>query len=425
MIVLYILLFIFCLSVLIVVHELGHLTAAKIFKVYCEEFSIGFGPALLHKKKKGGETYFSIRAIPFGGYVSMVGEKEECKTSDGTPVPKERSLVNIAKWKRAIIMLAGVFMNAVLAILVFYASNQFFPRETVYLRNVNISENSIAEKAGLNAKDAIYLPYSKNDPNYELLNNNIVVIDNNAYLVYESGKDNVAVALDLSKATYKNLTYAHSLVFYELDSNGKALLGKEVSLSTKEYKSLDFTIITGNYTEDEKGNIDGFENKVAHPLSVEVSQDKKGNNVIEDFGLSIYFTKTRNNFGQAIKYTFSDFGESSVLIFKSIGMLFTSANAWKDVGGLISIGVVTSNTLANFGMAKFLWLWGMISVNLAIFNLLPFPGLDGWQILVLIVEAIAHKEIPAKVKNAVSMVGLILLFALMGFVLIKDIITWL
>ncbi len=425
MTILYILLFVFCLSVLIVVHELGHLTAAKIFKVYCEEFSIGFGPALLHKKRKGGETYFSIRAIPFGGYVSMVGEKEECQTSDGTPVPKERSLLNIAKWKRAIIMFAGVFMNAILAILVFYVSNQFFPRENVYLRNINISENSIAEKAGLSSKDAIYIPFSEDDPNYELLDNNILVIDNNAYLVYAEGQDNVAVALDISKATYKNLTYSHSLVFYELDSNGKAMLGKEVKLTNKEYSSLDFTVTTGKYTQDEKGNVNGFEDRISHPLSVEVSKDKKGNNVIEDFGLSIYFTKTKNNFVQAIKYTFSDFGDSSVLIFKSIGMLFTSANAWKDVGGIISIGVVTSNTLANFGMAKFLWLWGMISVNLAIFNLLPFPGLDGWQILVLIVEAVAHKEIPAKVKNAVSLVGLILLFALMGFVLVKDIITWL
>ncbi len=422
MTILYILLFIFCLSVLIVVHELGHLTAAKIFKVYCEEFSIGFGPALIHKKRKGAETYFSLRAIPFGGYVSMVGEKDECTTNDGTPVPKERSLVNIAKWKRAIIMFAGVFMNAVLAIFVFYASNQFFPRETLYLRNINITENSIAEKAGLNSKDAIYIPFNEEDPNYALLAENIVVIDNNAYLSYEGGKDNVAVALDLSKTTYKNLTYAHSMVFYELDSEGKALLGKEITLSSKEYSSLDFTLTTGKYTNDEQGYISGFENKVSHSITVQISKDKKGNNVIEDFGLSVYFTKTRNSFGQAIKYTFSDFGESSVLIFKSIGMLFTSASAWKDVGGLISIGVVSSNTLANFGMAKFLWLWGMISVNLAIFNLLPFPGLDGWQILVLIVEAVAHKEIPAKVKNAVSMVGIILLFALMGFVLIKDII---
>ena len=76
MVVLYILLFILCLSLLIMVHEAGHLATAKIFKVYCFEYSIGFGPKIFSKKRKNGETYFSIRAIPFGGYVSMYGESD-------------------------------------------------------------------------------------------------------------------------------------------------------------------------------------------------------------------------------------------------------------------------------------------------------------------------------------------------------------
>ena len=68
-----IVLFIFSLGVLIVIHELGHFSMAKLFNVYCQEFSIGFGPALLHKRKKGKETSFSIRAVPLGGYVSKIG----------------------------------------------------------------------------------------------------------------------------------------------------------------------------------------------------------------------------------------------------------------------------------------------------------------------------------------------------------------
>ena len=72
--ILYILLFIVCLSVLIAIHELGHLAAAKAFKVYCFEYSLGFGPKLFSKKRKNGETAFSVRAIPFGGFVSMYGE---------------------------------------------------------------------------------------------------------------------------------------------------------------------------------------------------------------------------------------------------------------------------------------------------------------------------------------------------------------
>ena len=88
----------------------------------------------------------------------------------------------------------------------------------------------------------------------------------------------------------------------------------------------------------------------------------------------------------------------------------------------MAIGVQTTNILKDFGLARFIYIWGLISVNLAIVNLLPFPGLDGWQIVVLIVEAVAHRDIPDKVKTIVSFVGLAILFAFMIMILIKDVI---
>ena len=72
-----IILFILAFGILICIHEAGHLSMAKLFKVYCKEYSIGFGPAIFSRKKEGHETKFSIRAIPLGGYVSMVGEGME------------------------------------------------------------------------------------------------------------------------------------------------------------------------------------------------------------------------------------------------------------------------------------------------------------------------------------------------------------
>ena len=95
--ILYILLFIFFLSVLIVIHELGHLAAAKAFKVYCLEYSVGMGPLIFKKKRKNGETQFSLRAIPFGGFVSMYGE--DAKVPEGVEIPPERSIDGIKKWK--------------------------------------------------------------------------------------------------------------------------------------------------------------------------------------------------------------------------------------------------------------------------------------------------------------------------------------
>ena len=151
------LLFVLCLSVLIVVHELGHLSAAKAFGVYCFEFSVGFGPALFRGKRKKGETYIALRGIPFGGFVSMYGEEngelkdKENNLPDGIEsIPEHRSLANIKKWKKAIILGAGVTLNALLAILVFFVSNgPWFSQQQLYLNQIEVSENSIAVNEGL------------------------------------------------------------------------------------------------------------------------------------------------------------------------------------------------------------------------------------------------------------------------------------
>ncbi len=118
-IVLDILIFIASLGVLIIVHEAGHLSMAKLFKVYSYEFSIGMGPSLFStkpKKEKNQETVFSIRAFPVGGYVSMAGEDlEDAEGVDDTiQVPPERTLEGKSRWKQIIIMAAGVAMNFIL-----------------------------------------------------------------------------------------------------------------------------------------------------------------------------------------------------------------------------------------------------------------------------------------------------------------------
>src|SRR5574344_2846891 len=119
-----IVIFIIALGTLIVIHEAGHLTTAKIFKVYCYEFSVGMGPALFKHKRKGGETIFSIRALPIGGYVAMAGEDMDDSEKDSdhseVVVPKERTIEGIARWKRVIIMGAGVFLNFILGYVLFF-----------------------------------------------------------------------------------------------------------------------------------------------------------------------------------------------------------------------------------------------------------------------------------------------------------------
>ena len=137
--------------------------------------------------------------------------------------------------------------------------------------------------------------------------------------------------------------------------------------------------------------------------------------------MGISFVRTfRYKFGTALKVAGEDWWESTSLIAKTLAGLFVG-KGYDQIGGPVAILQVSSQIL-NYGFGSYLMLWGMISVNLAIFNLLPFPGLDGWHLLVIIVEGITKKEIPSKVKNIVSTIGMILLFALMAVVFIKDII---
>ena len=471
MTILYILLFLVFLSVLIIVHELGHLAMAKAFKVYCLEYSIGMGPLLFKRKRKGGETQFSIRAIPFGGYVSMYGEGVELP--EGVEVPSERSLNNIKWWKRAIIMVAGVTMNAVLAITFFFISN-CIPQQTYdYINQISISETSAAYAAGLRSQDYIKLEnwqyyddvagvqrtyfladidttFDGNDSvkyatcfnyanlsykNTDFANFTYIYETKNAndlggvYLVtYENGgtvrfllRNETPETIDYASGTWKNGSETLKVQDpyqgqYKIQSIEKIPMEGKLVPDFSKYVTPTFTNANIHITT----RVPGEDNKLVDGDVASFNiQQKDG--AISSYGCSLYLRTVQLNPGQAFVKSFQDFGESSVLLVRAIGDLFTKPNAWKDTGGIIAVAFETTGVLQNFGFAKFLYVWAFISVNLAVFNLLPFPGLDGWQLLVTFIEAGTRKKIPEKVKNIVSLIGLGLLLLLMGALVVKDI----
>lgn len=151
--------FLVMLSVIVVIHELGHFLAAKHFGVYCHEFSIGMGHALY--QKKGKETTFSIRAIPFGGYVMMAGENDGSQDEEEDDwlkdVAPERRLNNKKTWQQVIVMAAGVTMNFILALVIFIglALARGYVVEPAKPIVYQVTEDSAAEKAGLQPGDEI------------------------------------------------------------------------------------------------------------------------------------------------------------------------------------------------------------------------------------------------------------------------------
>lgn len=143
--------FILILSVIIIIHELGHLLTAKYFHVYCEEFSIGMGPAIYKKEFK--ETTFAIRALPIGGFVSMAGEEGV----DNEDIPFERTIKGIAWWKQIIIMAAGAIMNILLAWVLFIGITMVQGRVSLPAEPViqGFTSQSAAEEAGFQIGDRI------------------------------------------------------------------------------------------------------------------------------------------------------------------------------------------------------------------------------------------------------------------------------
>ncbi len=420
--ILYILLFIVCLSFLIMIHELGHFTAAKIFKVYVMEYSIGFGPALIHKKRKTGETYFSLRIIPFGGYVSMYGEGVELP--EGEVIDESRSLEKIKAWKRAIILVAGVTMNAVLAVHLFFIKNVACSDQQLYLRNMSVTEGSKADNAGLKTLDIIALDEevdANKDEWYVKENNTYYLLDNAATVNYtDSSTETVYAFVDTKDVkNFKDIQMNHFIVLFSKatgESTLKVDYSKQIPYDANFISvTIDFKTVT-KFNEEHTQGIE-FE---SHPITINREEGK-----LEDFGYSLYLQVNKPlPFFKAIGQAFVDFGESSTLIFRALGTLFTK-DTWNSLGGIVAIGFESTSVLQNLGIGKYIYLWGALSVNLAIINLLPFPGLDGYQLLVLAVESIFKKKIPNKVKTIISIVGLGLLFTFMIVLVVKDVITYL
>ena len=152
--------FVFMLSFIVVIHELGHFLVARHFGVYCHEFSIGMGPAIY--QKQGKQTLFSIRAIPFGGYVMMAGENdgsqsEEDELSWLRKVPEEQRLYTKPAWQQICIMAAGVCMNVLVAWAMMIGISMAKGYTVAPAKPIvyQVVEDSPAEKAGLLPEDEI------------------------------------------------------------------------------------------------------------------------------------------------------------------------------------------------------------------------------------------------------------------------------
>lgn len=433
-----ILLFILALGVLVTIHELGHFWTAKMFNVYCVEFSVGFGPKIFSRKPKNKETRFSLRAIPLGGYVSMYGEEVELE--DGLTIPESRSLEGVAKWKRAIIFAAGIILNFLLGFTLILCSNAFFPNvRPAYYYHYNtdsavrfvldVNDDSVASSYGLAKNDMIILTQYYNSDRTAVA----YIVDDSIEIPQLDGTIEYYVLSTNPFATTKsepnfisNMTLYHrSDIQFNGIIDGKETLMYAPDFSKETHKAQENEIISANFVI-QKATVNPYEDVVFVNTPVNISTILVDGSTTSykyaDLGLSFQLYTTWRTFGQVFADSWNDFAYANTAIGKAIIGLFTGSS-WNQIGGPIKIVQQITMVNSNYGFGMYVYYAGFISVNLALFNLLPFPGLDGWSLLVVLVEAISRKKIPNKVKNIFSVIGLVLLFALMIVIAIKDIIS--
>lgn len=349
-----IIVFFLILGAIVLIHELGHFLTAKLFGVYCAEFSIGMGPKLFSKKK--GETEYQIRALPIGGYVAMAGEADQEDNEIMKDVPYERTLKGIKTWKKCVIMLAGVFMNFVLALVLLIGIYSFVEVQTNTSEIGSVVKNKGADLAGIEAGDVI----------------NKITINNEEHII----------------ASFSDIQ--------EVLDNENLQLG----------------------TDTVTMKVGLTRNK--HYLEKEVTA--KYNNETKSYVMGITAATKQLTFAEAIRQGINQFIEYALLIFTTLGKLITDmTHTVSQLSGPVGIYTVTAQVTQTGSISTLLSLTALLSTNIGMFNLLPIPGLDGSQVLFALVEKVIRREIPTRIKYALQMAGLILVFGLMIFVTVNDI----
>jgi regulator of sigma E protease len=330
-----------------------------------------------------------LKAFPLGGYVAMVGE--EVSGAD-LNVPFERSLLGISKPKRALVLSAGIILNLVLAFVLFFASNWGFTQRTLTNQMV-ITETSVAAQAGIeNGEVLVFAPL--NDGSIPVTTE----LGVDTYQLYindfETYDDSLSTLLNIGKMVDTQF------VAYTVDSLTDFV---EFQLPVRVYQDATTFV----------------ERQVTIRLDA-ISADQGFS--LEPLGIGFYVIMTDYTFVEAIAEAGRDWWRGVTLIVDTVINLFRGQNL-DQVGGIVAVFSTTSSILNNLGLGSYIFIWGLISVNLAVFNLLPFPGLDGWHLLVISIEGLFKREIPSQFKNVISIIGFFILMSLMVFLLIKDILA--
>lgn len=412
--VLYIGLAIVVLLFMIMIHELGHYTAGKLLKFKINEFAIGFGKPIFSKTKANGEK-FSLRLIPLGGFCAFEGEDED-KSDNPEAFNSQKP------WKRLIVLFMGAFFNFLSAIIFSIIFLMCFGyNDRVQIKQVDVP--TYAQEQNLNwfKKGDIICAVNGVETNFVYDNFFVTMISG-----YEAEEDfTVSVIRDGKEVDLKvqkswfNVKTDETGAMFALDGKNCNYMVK-TDTKTGRYQVYHKDKADRTFTADENGlvTVEYTSNGSKVKETFLVSENGSGDVSISTLKIGVITQNYRYGFFEAIGQGFVFSFKWAYKILMILGQLITGQLAITSMGGTVTT-VVTIAQVTQANIASLLLLIPLISINLAVFNLLPFPALDGARMVFVLIEWIRKKPINRNVEGTIHFIGLI---ALLAFVVLIDIL---
>lgn len=402
---------IFLLGFLIFIHELGHFTVAKLCRIKVNQFALGFGPKIL--KKKFGETEYSLRILPLGGFVSMEGEVETIDT--------ERSFSKASIGKRIAVVLAGPIVNIVFAIIVYFI---------LMLNNCHLQSNIVqslekgfaAEQAGIMQGEIIKTINGKDIDNRYEYNEAIKNITNEEVILEV---ENIDKGLREVSTKFTEISFKDIGIWVGEDAK---IASVEKSSPSSGYINVGDEVIKVNgitTNKDASNVIDLVRNSKEEKIKLTIIQNGEEKtvevvpNIIKQYYLGVTFDMAENTLENRIIFASEETKIFLLSIYINLKEMFTGNVSVSQMTGPIGIGNMIVDTNSVY---EYIYLLALISLSLGVSNLLPIPGLDGGKLIILIIEAIRKKPLKQEVEASIAMIGFTILILLSIYVTYIDIL---
>jgi regulator of sigma E protease len=425
----YVLAFLILIGVMINIHEAGHYFAARWFDVKIDAFSFGFGTRLFGFKR--GETDFRFSAIPFGGYVKMAGELAGDESANDP-----RSFLSKPRWQRLIIAFAGPFMNIVLAVAILTGMYMVRFDQLADAEIGHVMSDSPAAKAGIQDGDKIVKFDGKDNPTWEDVEmKEATSAFRPLHVTVERGGKRIDTTVTpvLSERLgggYAGWDEKGEVLFSGLDPDypaAKAGIKDGDELVSVDGLPVHSSIKFHQITESSNGkplNLELLRNGKTIQVQVQpvfAKPDGQARWMIGvKAGTKLPYTTTRLSLPAALNESIHENAKGALLMGRVIEGMMERRMSTKNLSGPIAL-IKESGMAAKMGAAVYLGLMATVSLQLAIFNLLPIPVLDGGTILMLLVEMTMRRDLSLTVKETVFKVGFVCIMMLVAFVLYNDI----